>query len=199
MCADDSAQSTASGAGGGTLQAYMATDESGGTTREIGTLTVSVRALVLLTILRSAATGLSDALKPPTLKSLLEAHLARAASKKPPAISATSKRVEFATKADEEAMLQKVGTAATSADAARQMLDELNVRSLPQMVQQLTKNADEKSDAHVERIRGALDATVETAHKILNSGCGAKRNDFHHDYWPQKRIEKLFTFEASAR
>ena len=168
------------------------TDESGGTTREIGTLTVSVRALELLTILRSAATGLSDALKPPTLKSLLEAHLARAASKKPPAISATSKRVEFATKADEEAMLQKVGTAATSADAARQMLDELNVRSLPQMVQQLTKNTDEKSDAHAERIRSALDATVETAHKILNSGCGAKRNDFHHDYWPQKRIEKLW-------
>ena len=175
-------------------------DESGGLRRPLGKLRVSVGAIVLLTALQQSQRSVERVLQPPTLRHLLETHIAKLRGLPPPAIQPTGPRKGELDQKEEETLTAAALTAAEkvkapqSAAAAEKILDDLSVKSIPALAKQLRRQSGESAAAHTERVSGALDDILSGARRLASTACGlgTRKNDFSEAAWPKARIEKLY-------
>ena len=168
-------------------------DESTG--QPLGTLTISVHAHELLSLVQRSMQRTTSALAPPSLRSLVEMHVAKLRGVPPPLLSGASSRLEPDAK-QEEALLTAAAAAAecVASMTLKQVLpklDELVIKPLPALLKAHARKADESAHEHAARARKAVEGLTHGL-SALSHGALASKSDFSHEHWPPQRIEKLY-------
>ena len=168
-------------------------DESTG--QPLGTLTISVHAHELLSLVQRSMQRTTSALAPPSLRSLVEMHVAKLRGVPPPLLSGASSRLEPDAK-QEEALLTAAAAAAEGVAAMKlkqvlPKLDELVIKPLPALLKAQARKADESAHEHAARARKAVEGLTHGL-SALSHGALASKSDFSHEHWPPQRIEKLY-------
>ena len=138
------------------------------------------------------------ALRPPSLKNLLEVHIAKLKGVVAPVPSMQARRMEME-KIEADSLTSMAAAAAetvpptASASAAYRIIDDLAIKSLPALAKQLGRNSDETAPAHAERVGAALEGFLGGARRLASTACGlgTRKTDFAEANWPKARIEKL--------
>ena len=174
-------------------------DEGRGARRSLGTVQVSVRALDLLRAVKESAASVEEALRPPTLRNLLEFQIGKLKGSAPPLASLLTRKLEMggaeatALTGDLAASVE-AAPASSSTASALAALDEISVKSLANLADELTRKPDESGAAHTERVGVALEALIAGGRRLAATTCGlsGRRTDFSEANWPKARIEKLY-------
>lgn len=152
-----------------------------------GTLNVTLTSLSSIGVLVGATKAAGATLQPPTLRSLLRAHVAL--SNRQPLPPLTTDGTETP-----DAVAMEAATAAAKAHSGPGLLwdvfDALHPKPLHKLTVALARRSAESEGEHAERTRRAMQALLDGADAL--STTVPSKADFAHDSWPRERIERLW-------